>query len=38
MLEKYKKYEYILNVDRKQLIKELFGEAKAPLKVLREKI
>ncbi len=26
LLEKYKQYEYILNVDRKALIKELFGE------------
>ena len=25
LLEKYKQYEYILNVDRKNLIKELFG-------------
>lgn len=38
LLEKYKQYEYILNVDRKLLIKELFGETKAPLKELREKI
>lgn len=38
LLERYKQYEYILNVDRKQLIKELFGEQKAPLKDLREKI
>ena len=38
LLDKYKKYEYILNVDRKQLIKSLFGEEKAPLNVLRERI
>jgi hypothetical protein len=25
LLEKYKKYEYILNVDSKQLIKDLFN-------------
>lgn len=39
LLEKYKKYEYILNVDSKQLIKDLFnGEQKATLKELREQI
>lgn len=38
LLNKYKEYEYILNVDRKQLIKDLFGEEKAPLKELRERI
>lgn len=39
MLEKYKKYEYILNVDKKELIKELFkGEEKAPLDKLREAV
>ena len=38
LLEKYKQYEYILNVDRKLLIKELFGEQKASLKELRERI
>ncbi len=39
LLEKYKKFEYILNVDRSALVKELFGgEQKAPLKELRERI
>lgn len=39
LLDKYKRYDYILNVDRKQLIKELFGgEQKASLKELRERI
>ena len=38
MLERYKKYEYILNIDRKKLMKELFGENKAPLEELRERI
>lgn len=39
LLEKYKKYEYILNVDSKQLIKDLFnGEEKASLKELKEQI
>lgn len=38
LLEKYKQYEYILNVDKKKLLKELFGEEKAPLNVLRENI
>lgn len=39
LLEKYKKYEYILNVDSKQLIKDLFnGEQKASLKELKEQI
>lgn len=38
LLEKYKKYEYILNIDRKKLMKELFGENKAPLEELRERI
>lgn len=39
LLEKYKKYEYILNVDKKALLKELFGgEEKAHLSVLRERI
>jgi hypothetical protein len=32
LLEKYKQYEYILNVDKKNLIKELFGgEQKATI-------
>jgi hypothetical protein len=31
LLQKYKEYEYILNVDKKALLKELFGEEKAPL-------
>ena len=39
LLEKYKQYEYILNVVRKNLIKELFGgEQKATIQELREKI
>ena len=39
LLEKYKQYEYILNVDRKQLIKDLFrGEEKASLEELRQEI
>ena len=40
LLQQYKKYEYILNVDRKQLIKELFQgpEGKVPLAELRERI
>jgi hypothetical protein len=39
LLEKYKQYEYILNVDKKNLIKELFGgEQKATIQELREKI
>ncbi len=38
LLDKYKQYEYILNVDRKVLIKELFGEQKASIKDLRDKI
>lgn len=39
LLEKYKKYEYILNVDKKALLKELFnGDEKAPLNEIREKI
>lgn len=39
LLNKYKEYEYILNVDKKQLIKELFGgEQKASLKELKERI
>ncbi len=39
LLEKYKKYEYILNTDRNTLVKELFGgEQKASLKELKERI
>ena len=39
LLEKFKQYEDILNVDKKALIKELFkGEEKAPLEKLREKV
>lgn len=39
LLEKYKQYEYVLNVDKKNLIKELFGgEQKATIQELREKI
>ena len=39
LLEKYKQYEYILNVDKKALLKELFnGDEKAPLNEIREKI
>lgn len=39
LLEKYKQYEYILNVDKKALLKELFGgEEKAPLSELRSRI
>jgi dynein heavy chain len=38
LLEKYKQYEYILNVDRKQLIKDLFGESKAAIKDIRDQI
>lgn len=39
LFEQFKKYEYILNVDKKALIKELFksGE-KAPLHKLRESV
>ena len=38
LLETYKQFEYILNVDHKQLVKDLFGETKAPLKEIKEKI
>lgn len=39
LLEKYKQYEYILNVDKKALLKELFnGDEKAALNDIREKI
>lgn len=39
LLQKYKLYEYILNVDKKALVKELFGgEEKAPLDELRSRI
>lgn len=38
LIQKYKQYEYILNVDKKALIKELFGEEKAPLNELRQRI
>ena len=39
LLQKYKEYEYILNVDKKALIKELFGgEEKAELNELRQRI
>mmetsp|Transcript_43579 Transcript_43579/g.42092 ORF Transcript_43579/g.42092 Transcript_43579/m.42092 type:complete len:144 (-) Transcript_43579:2649-3080(-) len=39
LLYKYKQYEYILNVDKKDLIKTLFkGEEKAPLSKLREEV
>jgi hypothetical protein len=39
LLETYKNYEYILNVDRKALIKDLFGgEQKATIQELKEKI
>jgi len=39
LLDKFKLYEYILNVDKKALIKELFkGEQKAPLEKLRESV
>jgi hypothetical protein len=39
LLEQFKKYEYILNVDKKALIKELFkGGEKAPLSRLREAV
>ena len=32
LLEKYKQYEYILNVDRKQLIKTCLDNRRRPLK------
>lgn len=42
LIESYKKYEYILNVDKKALIDDLFkgGEdgAKKPLEEIREKV
>lgn len=39
MLDRYRKYEYILNVDRNALVKELFkADEKAPLEKLREEI
>ena len=38
LLNKFKEYEYILNVDKKQLVNSLFGETKAPLSEIREKI
>lgn len=43
LLESYKKYEYILNVDKKQMIDELFksGEkkdTKVALPLIREKV
>lgn len=38
LLDTYKQFEYILNVDRKQLVKDLFGETKAPLKEIKQKI
>lgn len=39
LLNQFKKYEYILNVDKKALIKELFkGGEKAPLHKLREAV
>lgn len=38
LLKKYKEYEYILNVDKKKLHKELFGEEKASLQELRERL
>lgn len=45
LLEKYQKYEYICNVSKSKLKKELFGdgkgdavEAKAPIEKLREEI
>lgn len=37
LLNSYKKYEHLLNVDRKKLIQELFdGEEKKPLDEIRE--
>lgn len=39
LLSKYKQYEYILNVDKNALVKELFKpDEKAPLERLREEI
>jgi hypothetical protein len=47
LLEKYKKYEYLLNVDRRELIESLFqnklllaetGSAKADIKTIRSEI
>jgi hypothetical protein len=39
LMEKYKKYEYLLNVDKKQLIKALFAKGeKAPLERLRQEV
>lgn len=41
LIESYKKYEYILNVDKKALIDDLFhggedGKTKKPLEEIRE--
>jgi hypothetical protein len=38
LLERYKKYEYILNVDKKELINDLFGDGTEahPKKTLEE--
>ena len=38
MLLKFKKYEVILNVDKRALVKELFGEQKKPLDELRHAV
>ena len=38
LLAKYKEYEYILNVDKNALLKELLGEEKASLEELRTRI
>ena len=38
LLAKYKEYEYILNVDKNALLKELLGEEKASLGELRSRI
>lgn len=46
LLDKYKKYEYIMNVDKKKLIKDLFNrveeegaaETKAPYEDIAEKL
>lgn len=38
LLVKFKKYEEILNVDKRTLVKELFGEEKKPLDELRQAV
>ena len=43
LLDQYKQYEFVINTNKKKLVKELFpggatGEEKASLEVLREQI